>query len=197
MRTRVRIHRRISFGEKREGHSLVELLIVMSVLSSLITISIGWIHQSMKLSKQMQSRASHQNNLSRLSRMFREDVRFAADASIQGNTLSLNSGNVLYEAKDSLIQRTEQISTRTKRTDVFEVAPGSLVKWLRSDMSNSITLQIQRSSNTPLTSRHPAPSTDQSSNGSVRPPRNTDTIPRNDLLLQVELNRYARFEVLP
>ncbi|KLU03368.1 putative transmembrane protein [Rhodopirellula islandica] len=174
---------------KRHAHSLVELMIVLSVLSSLITVSVGWIHQSMKLSKQMHSRQAHQTNLTRLTRMIRDDARAASEASVDGSKLTLASLNVVYQVNGPIIQRTEQIDASTTRTDVFELQPGSRVIWNDTELPQAITLQIKRSSGTPIPSRLPQ------TNESNSP--NSDTTNRNDLHLRMELNRYARFGVKP
>lgn len=174
---------------KRHAHSLVELMIVLSLLSSLITVSIGWIHQSMKLSKQMNSRQAHQTNLTRLTRMIRDDARTANDASVNGQTLELPSLQVVYQVDGPVIQRTEQIDASTTRTDVFELQPGSRVIWNDTELPKAITLQIKRSSGTPIPSR--LPQTNDSNTA------NSDTTDRNDLHLRMELNRYARFGVKP
>lgn len=173
----------------RRAHSLVELMIVLSVLSSLITVSIGWIHQSMKLSKQMHSRQAHQTNLTRLTRMIRDDARAANAASVDGQTLTLPSLDVVYQINGSVIQRTEEIDASTTRTDVFELQPGSRVHWIETELPTAITLQVKRSSGTPIPSRLP-PSDDPNA-------ANSDTTDRNDLHLRMELNRYARFGVKP
>lgn len=169
----------------RHAHSLIELMIVLSVLSSLIAVSIGWIHQSMKLSKQMHSRQAHQTNLTRLTRMIRDDVHVAKAASIEGQTLTLASLDVVYRVDGPVIQRTEQIDATTTRTDVFEMQPGSRLIWNDAELPKAITLHIKRSSGTPIPSRLP-PTNDPHE-------ANSDTTDRNDLHLRMELNRYARF----
>ena len=96
---------------------------------------------------------------------------------------------VVYQVDGPVIQRTEQIDASTTRTDVFELQPGSRVIWNDTELPKAITLQIKRSSGTPIPSRLP-----QTNEPSAT---NSDTTDRNDLHLRMELNRYARFGVKP
>ncbi|MBB3204257.1 type II secretory pathway pseudopilin PulG [Rhodopirellula rubra] len=67
--------------EPRRGSSLIEIMVVLSVSSTLLVLAVGWIHQSFRLATAMRNHERNHQSLLRLSRQFREDAHLATSVS--------------------------------------------------------------------------------------------------------------------
>lgn len=96
----------------KKGTSLVELIVTLSVASTLFLMATAWIHQSFFLASKTRDHQRHHESLMRLSRQLRDDVHDAIDAKLPDPTslvLNLNPGTVRYQWTDGTIQRTKRV----------------------------------------------------------------------------------------
>ena len=88
---------------KRKGFTLVEMLVVISVGSTLMMLAIGLVHQSMTLSKAVQSNSARLHATNRFIDQFREDVHTS------NNVVCQDSKSLNIEFVDASSSRTKQI----------------------------------------------------------------------------------------
>jgi prepilin-type N-terminal cleavage/methylation domain-containing protein len=65
--------------KRRNAFTLVEMLMTMTMGSSLMLLAIGLVHQSMSMSKLAKVRGEHDQTLARLAQQFRSDVHLASE----------------------------------------------------------------------------------------------------------------------
>lgn len=136
---------------KRDGYSLIELMMVISVAAVLMMVNVGWMHQSMKFASSMTQRHRHHQNLTRLGWAFRDDVWQSESISVvDDNRLVLNWQNgteASYTISDTslVVEKQEQLAEgpRTKR-EVFELASGSIIRWETAELPDWISLTVFR-----------------------------------------------------
>ena len=142
----------MNFRGARNGYSLLELLLVMSALSVLMVINLGWLHQSMKFSSSMTQNQRHHQALTRLAWMLRDDVRECKTMSINGQQLLLNCKNgnqVQYTiTKTGSVQvKKKALSSPTSSNTIreeFKLHPGSNIRWDASELPDWISLIVYR-----------------------------------------------------
>ncbi len=95
--------------KRTKAFSLVEMLMTMTMGSSLMLLAIGLVHQSLSLSKIGKARSEHDNSVNRLAHQFRTDVHSASAAlAASADSLQLtmsNSTTVTYRATESSVER--------------------------------------------------------------------------------------------
>ena len=99
------------------GHTLVELLIVMSTGSAMLVLAIGMIHQSMTISSRSEKQANHHRAYSRLAMQLRDDIRASVRCRVEGNELELTSphGKIVFRHEGSEVTRLTRIKDRDQR----------------------------------------------------------------------------------
>jgi prepilin-type N-terminal cleavage/methylation domain-containing protein len=65
--------------KRRKAFTLVEMLMTMTMGSSLMLLAIGLVHQAMSMSKLAKVRGEHDHSLARLALQFRSDVHLAPE----------------------------------------------------------------------------------------------------------------------
>lgn len=147
----------------RRGVSLVELLVVLSTWSILITISATLLHRVMQSHTESRQFAQHQRTATALSRQFRADIHAATTAETDEEgflvTLEMTDGSQIdYVTTQTGVMR---YHTRTSRSDQTETYPfPKLTAWqvnLKSDGANGkyVVLQSSPSSQQTLAERMP------------------------------------------
>lgn len=130
------------------GYTLIELLLVMSVAVVLMMVNVGWIHQTMKFSSLMKQRQRHHQNLTRLSRDLRDDVRNSKTISMDGENrlvLKLNDDAIVAYAISATSVEVERLNNETMiARESFELAPESNAYWDTSEMPDWISLVVAR-----------------------------------------------------
>lgn len=95
----------------KTGTTLVELIVTLTIASSLFLMATAWIHQSLFLSSKLREVERHHHESMRLSRQFRDDVYFADSAELQddfGIKLINDDREVRYFIRDSRVTRRVQ-----------------------------------------------------------------------------------------
>jgi prepilin-type N-terminal cleavage/methylation domain-containing protein len=136
----------ISMSHSRSGVSLIELLVVMSVGSTIFLIAVGWIHQSMSIASRMKQRELHHGRLMELSRSLRADAIDASEISLEGNRLEIVSDGktrVTYTIQSNVLDRRQSLDS-TVSVNRFELRRESAPSWIRDETSGSLALVVYR-----------------------------------------------------
>jgi type II secretory pathway component PulJ len=107
---------------RRRGISLVETLVLMSVMSVVLTLSTGLIHASLHRHRQTQRALTIERDAWRLSHQLRRDVASATLARLEGSTLELElpmQRTVVYKWRDDRAVRTEERPDESPRNEEF------------------------------------------------------------------------------
>ena len=77
---------------RRNGSTLVELVLSMSAGSAIMLLAISLVHQTMTLTEKSRHRSDNNRTLDQLAHHFRRDVHLAAEINVDANdTLSIKS----------------------------------------------------------------------------------------------------------
>ena len=117
---------------RRSGKSLVELMVVITVMSTMLFVAFGAINLLLRNQTLGNEQKTHNLNLSRLSRDFRDDVHAAAKAEVRDEIdgapqcqLHLPDGRtVTYQADGARLTRIETKSEKTVRRDFYTLPEG-------------------------------------------------------------------------
>ena len=150
---RVAVKARLFRAPVSRGYSLVELLVVLSLMSVLL-LSVGvTLHTLRKLNQQIQSELASSAILDRLSLMLRDDAHSANQCSIETSTGSdvvarfprTNESVVIYETEPNRIVRKHRQGERQVQQEVFRLSHGNSVEWTTTtDPTQSVTLRIEQ-----------------------------------------------------
>ncbi|MDX1966782.1 MAG: type II secretion system protein [Planctomycetaceae bacterium] len=104
--------RRPSRPVPRQGYTLIEMLVVISLLGVLLTTTGGMLHLLMKVESACRHEQARQRTLSQLEEVFRRDVRWSLTArcSDAENELMLTGpagSSIRYRIDDSRVERSE------------------------------------------------------------------------------------------
>ncbi|MFG0253692.1 MAG: type II secretion system protein J [Rhodopirellula sp. JB053] len=94
----------------RRGSSLIEIMVVLSVSSTLLVLAVGWIHQSIRLASILRSHERHHQSVLRLARQFRDDAHLAARVFQNQNEIRFwaEDSEIRYQIDDSTVTRIYQ-----------------------------------------------------------------------------------------
>ncbi len=125
----------------RKGFSLIELLLAMSVGSTVMLLSVGLLHRTMAQVSRATDRAEHQAALNRLVESFRRDVHNAVEVELrspQELRLQLSSGaEVTYQYESHVVRRSQRVNEEQAGRDSFSLLP-------RTNIEFSLLAQPQR-----------------------------------------------------
>lgn len=135
------------------GTTLVELIVTLTIASSIFLMATAWIHQSMFLSSKMRELGRHHQELMRLSRQFRDDVHFAAAAEMNDEgevSLYSDDQRIQYSVQGSRVTRHERRSDDDSLVaqETYRMRDGAEVSLAIDPIFNppQITLLVERSS---------------------------------------------------
>ncbi len=138
---------------KSRGVSLLETMVVMSLVSTLLLLSAGWLHQSLKFSSLMQARQQQHQSLLRLSRHFRDDVHHSQSVSIdQDDKIVLQLAadrQVAYRVVGQQIIRRTRSGAGSPSEEAFALAEGATADWDVSELPHWISLTVERAESLP------------------------------------------------
>lgn len=191
------------------GYTLIEVVIVMSIGSTVMLAAVSWIHRSLHLTSQIHSSQQHQASLVRLAQCFRQDVRDAQQATLDGPLLTLQrltasgtssdtaGSQVEYQIDESRIERLETLASGQIRRESFPLADGSRARWRVEPLPQAVELRVIRSPGTRQRRASQAtsaatPTTTATATLDQQPTPAASPQPPDDLRLTVALNRYAR-----
>ncbi len=119
------------------GVTLIEMMVVVSVLSVLIGLCAVTIQLLMKVGADAHSRREAASALGRLAEQFRADAHAAESAEIRppsGLRLMANRGTVIeYAARDGRVTRTQTGAGPTPRHETFDLGPDGTLAFDRRD----------------------------------------------------------------
>lgn len=140
-------------SNRRGGFSMMEIIITMTIASAIMAVNVVWLHHSMSFSRQMKNRQQHHQQLTRLSRQFRDDVRGSEKVSVKDNELILETDNktITYTISENAILFEEKMVTDSDsaRRERFSFYKHSAAEWDPSELPNWITLVVRRLPETP------------------------------------------------
>ena len=138
---------------KRNGTSLIETMIAVSASSLLFLLSIGILHQTMRLSSRAKERTDFQQSNRRLAMHFREDVHLATKTSLaEDGSLILvltDSESITYRtmggAQSAVIREVKKSNDKIHQQDVFRVLDAAESKFTIDDQLDRVILEIKTS----------------------------------------------------
>ncbi len=151
---------------KRPAFTLIELVLTMTVGSSLMVLSIGLLQQSMRLATLARHRAETHRALDRLASEFRHDLHRAVQCSIeQPNRIDLVMGDsteVSYIAQSNVVTREQggggeaQDASQPLRRESYDLGEGGSATFEKSDRADlaSMTISTASVAGPPRTDRH-------------------------------------------
>jgi Tfp pilus assembly protein FimT len=133
--------------KRNAGSTLIEIIVTMSVASTLMLLATAWIHQSFFLASKTRQRSRHHDSLVRLSRQFREDTHAAQSVKVidEANVrMSAQSGTIQYQFSSQGVMRTDVSNDdeTIRSRDAFRLSEGSGVTCTRVD--DWLTLKVKR-----------------------------------------------------
>ncbi len=136
------------------GYTLIELLVVISITGVLMVLIGEWIHLTMKFSSSLRQRQQHHQNLSRLAKDLRDDVRQSEAIELQlSNRLVINQGDgviAVYEIRESSVRIEKRRNGELVLHDTFELERSAIVDWDDSELPGWISLVVLRGSRGPM-----------------------------------------------
>jgi type II secretory pathway pseudopilin PulG len=128
------------------GVSLLETVVAFSLISVLLLISAGWIHQTMRFASIMQQRQEQHQGLLRLSRQLRDDVHYGETVQIDSDQVLVIQGSdgrqTIYTTDAQRLIRQTRSETELESEDSFPLASGTELNWDGSQLPDWITLAI-------------------------------------------------------
>ena len=114
---------------RRNGSTLVELVLSMSAGSAIMLLAISLVHQTMTLTEKSRHRSDNNRTLDQLAHHFRRDVHLAAEIDVVANdTLSIKStdgSQVTYKTQNQIVVRERKYASQEKENERFVLADAS------------------------------------------------------------------------
>ena len=143
----------------RTGHSLVELIVLLPVISGLMTITMFWIHSSMQYSRSIRSRVELHQSVGRLSSQLRNNISDSNRIDVQGNDLTIHytDRRITYSITTSRIERSEELLNDSGaplksgsgdvkavvKREFYEIGDDVEAVWGVSELPDWVSLTIQ------------------------------------------------------
>ena len=131
------------------GYSLIELLVMISVMTMVMTITISWIHASMKFSGVVKDRAAVHQQLSRLSEDLRTRIALSVSIDVDGNTLKLDRDGIAthYIIKDTVIERVQKSKSEddseTGSVEIYRIGHDVEANWGAEELPDWVSMTIR------------------------------------------------------
>ena len=135
----------------RRGASLIELLLIMSACTVVLTLTGVLLHRVMRIQMQSRAHVNVERSALRLSEQFRSDVH-QARAAITGNPdqdgnvfLRLESADdhvIAYSRDKGAVKRLETSSNRPTRREEFEFPAASVLRIEQQSVPQRLALTI-------------------------------------------------------
>lgn len=114
---------------RRNGTTLVELVLSMSAGSAVMLLAISLVHQTMTLTETSRHRSDCNRTLDQLAQQFRRDVHTAAEMNIISNDAltikNLDGSQVTYTAQNQVVVRERKYASQEKENERFVLADAS------------------------------------------------------------------------
>lgn len=135
-------------NQRRKAFSLIEMLMTISIGSTLMLTSVALLHKSLQLQKRSQGRMERAHTLNHFVEAFRRDVHAASSAECTSEsslTLSLSSGDsIAYSSQGNRLTRThvDELGRQVEQVEIAEHESASFQ--LQSD-GQIVAFEIQGS----------------------------------------------------
>jgi type II secretory pathway pseudopilin PulG len=131
------------------GYSLVEMVVMMGVLTTVMTVTLSWIHASMKFSSAVKERAYVHQQLNRLSEDLRTRIAAAERIVVDGNTMKLGrkATEVRYTIKEGVLERQKlDLSEEHDAVSVeaFRIGRDVDARWGGDELPHWVSLTIKQ-----------------------------------------------------
>lgn len=142
----------LSTNERRRAISILELMLVMSASTVVLSLSGVLLHRAMLVQIQSRSRTHVENTSLRLAHQFRTDVHAAREAKpdnahgAAGVFLHLAAGDdrtIEYSRENGNVLRLETGGNQPSRREVFEFPPAAQLVIEQLNAPNRLALTIQ------------------------------------------------------
>ena len=133
---------------RNRAFTLVEVLLTLTMGSSLMILAIGLVHQSLSLSKLGKVRGEHDMNVSRLAQQFRQDVH-ATEAVTATSTDALqlemlDGSTVVYSTVEAGLRRVHTLREGPNAQDLFTFEPLCSIQFQAHSSNQVVQLQLER-----------------------------------------------------
>ena len=133
---------------RSRAFTLVEMLMTMTMGSSLMLLAIGLVHQSMAVSKLSKTREEHSRSLARLAQQFRSDVHLAtALVSVSPDSVSLqlaDESTVIYQRDAANVTRETSGPNREMARELYSFDERCVATFANEADPNRVRLQVER-----------------------------------------------------
>jgi len=136
--------------KRRQGYTLIELVIAMSVASSLLVVAIGVVHRVMSIYSASTQQTRLQNVTSRLARQFRNDSHRAESILLKDNTLAMSIPTpagprpTTYTIEGPVVTRVQQGGTHGPHLESYRFDTHATISFNTSSDSQSVTLKVNQ-----------------------------------------------------
>lgn len=137
---------------KRGGYSLIQMLIVMSILGTVSVIAIRLMSTLLRVERQGIAHVTQLSSLSRLSRQFRADAHVARECKLlqppETGVVRLTidkDHSIVYDKHERGISRVEQKAGQVLRRDQFRLSGVALACEVPTDPEKIVTLVVGQS----------------------------------------------------
>jgi prepilin-type N-terminal cleavage/methylation domain-containing protein len=125
--------------DRRRGYALVEVLVVMTIVATMLTLCAGMIHLLLKLDHANRSGSEVAADLSRLARDFREDAHASGSVDPPGQAVDrltmpiADKKTVEYQIRPKDILRTVREGEKVRRYEVYRTPARAVVRIERTN----------------------------------------------------------------
>jgi type II secretory pathway pseudopilin PulG len=130
------------------AYTLIELMTVLSVSSTILVVSIGWIVQSMKFASFVKASQQQHQCLMRVGSLLRDDVHQGRELRIDGDhrlvISTVGSQVIVYQIETGRLTRAVRNGDATIAVDTFSIDETAKVRWEVSEMPGQIGLVVLR-----------------------------------------------------
>ena len=130
----------------RNGYTLIEMIIAMSILMILMAINAKWIHESIKFASKVDDRKRQHLSLDRLDNKLRQDIRQSNSMALENRSLTLTFDDelvVTYSIDGTRITIVKERDSKIVFQDRFELGNRADIQWDSSEMPEWISLVVR------------------------------------------------------
>jgi len=132
----------------RPGFSLIELLLAMSVGSTVMVLSVGLVHRTLLNVSAATLASEHQSTMNRLVQSFRDDVHRATDADVvspRSLSVTMSDGTeVTYQCVSNVVHRRQRLDKDSVRRESFSFLERTQIKFESLESPRRISLNASR-----------------------------------------------------
>lgn len=176
------------YHPKKQGFTLLELTVAMSISGVLFVLTIAWINETMKFSRRMDAHQRQHRQLTRLTWDLRNEVRMSHSMSVEDDTRLIlqqsNGQQASYSIRGTTLLVEKQIDSTTTR-ERYTLDTNSRIHWDTTAMPETIGLIVQRT---------PYLTNDQNQDAKVST-THSEAFPQKDWPVDVHI--YARIQRWP